>query len=39
MHEIERFFTAYDATKGKRFVIVASRGPRAAEKILRDAMN
>ena len=33
--ELEHFFVAYNETRGKRFQILATRGPRAAQAILK----
>jgi inorganic pyrophosphatase len=37
-HEVEHFFCSYNDEKGKRFEIRGMRGPRAAMKLLRKAM-
>jgi inorganic pyrophosphatase len=34
VHEIERFFVAYNETKGKRFEVLGRFGPDRAEKLI-----
>jgi inorganic pyrophosphatase len=36
LHEIERFFISYNETKGKKFKVLARRGPERALKIIED---
>jgi len=38
MHEIERFFIAYNETKGKRFEILGRYGPDRATTLVRNGM-
>jgi len=37
LEEIEQFFVSYNAAEGKRFRILARKGPSAARKLLREA--
>lgn len=37
VHEIERFFIAYNETKGKRFEVLGRFGPERAEKLIASA--
>ena len=38
MHEIERFFIAYNETKGKKFQILGRYGPRRATTLVKNGM-
>jgi len=38
LHEIERFFIAYNETKGKRFEVLNRRGPERAHDLVVDGM-
>jgi inorganic pyrophosphatase len=39
LNEIEKFFVNYNEEKGKRFKVLARKGPRQALKLLKKSMN